>query len=56
MSVIDTALTRLADGILMPPFYGPAAPPWVLDALAAGWPGWSCSARMSRMARSRCVS
>ncbi|MGD0557690.1 MAG: glycoside hydrolase family 3 N-terminal domain-containing protein [Streptosporangiaceae bacterium] len=39
MSVIDTALTRLADGILMPPFYGPAAPPWVLDALADGLAG-----------------
>jgi beta-N-acetylhexosaminidase len=39
MSVLDTALTRLADGILIPPFPGPGAPPWVLDALAEGLAG-----------------
>jgi len=39
MSVIDTALTRLAEGVIAPPFHGPDAPSWVLDALADGLAG-----------------
>jgi beta-N-acetylhexosaminidase len=35
----DSTLTRLADGVLSPPFKGPEAPPWVLDALANGLAG-----------------
>jgi beta-N-acetylhexosaminidase len=39
MSVLDPALTRLADAVLIPPFPGPDAPSWVLDALADGLAG-----------------
>jgi beta-N-acetylhexosaminidase len=35
----DPALERLADAILIPPFPGPAAPRWVLDALSRGMAG-----------------
>jgi beta-N-acetylhexosaminidase len=35
----DTALERLADAILIPPFPGPTAPRWLLDALQRGLAG-----------------
>lgn len=35
----DPALAKLADAILIPPFPGPEAPRWVLDALARGLAG-----------------
>jgi beta-N-acetylhexosaminidase len=35
----DPALSRLADAILIPPFPGPRAPRWVLDALERGLAG-----------------
>jgi beta-N-acetylhexosaminidase len=35
----DPALSRLADAILIPPFPGPLAPRWVLDALERGLAG-----------------
>jgi beta-N-acetylhexosaminidase len=35
----DTALERLADAILIPPFPGTVAPRWLLDALQAGLAG-----------------
>jgi beta-N-acetylhexosaminidase len=35
----DPALTRLADAIIIPPFPGPVAPGWILDALARGLGG-----------------
>jgi beta-N-acetylhexosaminidase len=35
----DTALERLADAILIPPFPGMAAPRWLLDALSRGLAG-----------------
>jgi beta-N-acetylhexosaminidase len=35
----DPVLTRLADAIIIPPFPGPVAPGWVLDALARGLAG-----------------
>jgi len=35
----DTALERLADAILIPPFPGTAAPRWVIDALYRGLAG-----------------
>jgi beta-N-acetylhexosaminidase len=35
----DTALERLADAILIPPFPGTTAPRWLLDALYAGLAG-----------------
>jgi beta-N-acetylhexosaminidase len=38
-SVTDPALTRLADALLIPPFAGATAPPWVLGALAGGLAG-----------------
>ena len=39
MSAGDTALERLADAILIPPFSGAVAPRWVLDALWRGLAG-----------------
>src|SRR5581483_7577348 len=36
---IDPALARLADGVLIPPFPGVAAPGWILDALGRGLAG-----------------
>ena len=39
MSAGDTALERLADAILIPPFPGTVAPRWVLDALWRGLAG-----------------
>jgi beta-N-acetylhexosaminidase len=39
LTVPDTVLTRLADAVLIPPFPGPDAPRWVLDALAGGLAG-----------------
>ena len=39
MSAGDTALERLADAILIPPFSGTVAPRWVLDALWRGLAG-----------------
>ncbi|HET9898854.1 MAG TPA: glycoside hydrolase family 3 N-terminal domain-containing protein [Streptosporangiaceae bacterium] len=38
-SVTDASLTRLADGLLIPPFPGYSAPRWVLAALADGLAG-----------------
>ncbi len=38
-SVADASLARLADGLLIPPFPGYSAPPWVLSALADGLAG-----------------
>jgi beta-N-acetylhexosaminidase len=35
----DPLLTRLADAILIPPFPGASAPPWILDALGRGLAG-----------------
>jgi beta-N-acetylhexosaminidase len=35
----DPVLTRLAEAIIIPPFPGPVAPGWVLDALARGLAG-----------------
>jgi beta-N-acetylhexosaminidase len=39
LSAGDTALERLADAILIPPFAGTVAPRWVLDALWGGLAG-----------------
>jgi len=39
LSAGDTALERLADAILIPPFSGAVAPRWVLDALWRGLAG-----------------
>jgi beta-N-acetylhexosaminidase len=39
MTAADPALTRLADAMLIPPFLGHDAPPWVLDALRDGLVG-----------------
>ena len=39
MSAGDTAIERLADAILIPPFAGTVAPRWVLDALWGGLAG-----------------
>jgi beta-N-acetylhexosaminidase len=36
---IDPALGALADAILIPPFHGTTAPPWVLEALSRGLAG-----------------
>ena len=35
----DPVLTRLADAIIIPPFPGPVAPGWILDALGRGLAG-----------------
>jgi beta-N-acetylhexosaminidase len=35
----DPVLTRLAEAIIIPPFPGPVAPGWILDALARGLAG-----------------
>jgi beta-N-acetylhexosaminidase len=35
----DPALTRLAEAILIPPFPGLSAPPWILEALSRGLAG-----------------
>ena len=35
----DPVLGRLADAILIPPFPGPTAPDWMLDALSRGLAG-----------------
>jgi beta-N-acetylhexosaminidase len=35
----DPALTRLANAIIIPPFPGPVAPGWILDALGRGLAG-----------------
>ena len=35
----DPVLTRLAEAIIIPPFPGPTAPGWILDALARGLGG-----------------
>jgi len=35
---IDPALGALADAILIPPFPGTTAPPWVLEALSRNLP------------------
>jgi beta-N-acetylhexosaminidase len=35
----DPVLTRLAEAIIIPPFPGPVAPGWILDALARGLGG-----------------
>jgi beta-N-acetylhexosaminidase len=37
--MIDSTLRRLADGVLSPPFKGPDAPAWVLEALDHGLAG-----------------
>jgi beta-N-acetylhexosaminidase len=37
--VLDPALTRLADAVLIPPFPGVSAPSWVLEALSGGLAG-----------------
>jgi beta-N-acetylhexosaminidase len=39
MTAADPALARLADAMLIPPFLGHDAPPWVLDALRDGLVG-----------------
>ncbi len=39
MTGADTALERLADAILIPPFPGTSAPRWLLDALSRGLAG-----------------
>ena len=36
---IDPALAQLADAILIPPFPGHGAPPWILEALGDGLAG-----------------
>ena len=36
---LDSGLARLADAVLIPPFGGHAAPPWILDALGDGLAG-----------------
>lgn len=39
MTVLDSTLTRLGDAVLLPPFPGPDAPRWVLEALTGGLAG-----------------
>jgi beta-N-acetylhexosaminidase len=39
VTVLDPALTRLADAVLIPPFPGVTAPSWVLEALSRGLAG-----------------
>jgi len=36
---IDPSLAALADAVLIPPFYGPTPPGWILDALGRGLAG-----------------
>ena len=39
VTAADPVLVRLADAILIPPFPGPSAPRWILDALGRGLAG-----------------
>jgi beta-N-acetylhexosaminidase len=39
VTVLDPALTRLADAVLIPPFPGTTAPSWLLEALSGGLAG-----------------